>query len=51
VRLEKEGKIIGHNDLLIASIVLFLNGTLITNNIAEFKQIKGLKLVNWAAMA
>jgi len=45
--LEKEGKIIGPNDLLIASIVKFHDGILVTNNTKEFKRIKGLKLENW----
>jgi len=45
--LEKNGKPIGPNDILIASIVLTNNGTLITNNMKEFERIKGLKIENW----
>jgi tRNA(fMet)-specific endonuclease VapC len=45
--LEKEGKIIGPNDLLIASIVKFHDGILVTNNTKELERIKGLKLENW----
>ncbi len=45
--LEKKGNIIGPNDLIIASIVLSNKGTLVTNNIKEFKRVKGLKIVNW----
>jgi tRNA(fMet)-specific endonuclease VapC len=45
--LEKEGNIIGPNDILIASIVLSNNGTLITKNIKEFTRIKGLKVKDW----
>ena len=45
--LEKSGEIIGPNDLLIASIVKFHNGILITNNVKEFKRIKDLKIENW----
>lgn len=45
--LEKKGKVIGPNDLMIASIVLANNGTLVTNNIKEFKRIGKLKVVNW----
>ena len=44
---EKKGEIVGPNDLLIASIVKFHTGILITNNCAEFKRIKGLKMENW----
>lgn len=45
--LEKKGKVIGPNDLMIASIVLANNGTLVTNNLKEFKRIGKLKVVNW----
>jgi tRNA(fMet)-specific endonuclease VapC len=45
--LEKEGKIIGPNDLIIASTVMANNGTLITNNEKEFKRIKNLRVENW----
>jgi len=33
--------------LLIASIGLARNFTVVTNNIKEFKRVKGLKLQNW----
>jgi tRNA(fMet)-specific endonuclease VapC len=45
--LEKSGSPIGPMDLLIASITLTHNLTLVTNNIKEFKRIKGLSLENW----
>jgi tRNA(fMet)-specific endonuclease VapC len=44
---EKKGEIVGPNDLLIASIVKFYDGTLVTNNVKEFERIKGLKIENW----
>ena len=44
---EIKGEIIGPNDLIIASTVKFYEGILITNNIKEFKRVKGLKLENW----
>ena len=47
-KLEKEGRIIGPNDLLIAATVLANNGTLITNNVDEFKRVENLKIENWA---
>lgn len=46
-KLEQSGKIIGPNDLLIASIVKYHNGILITNNSGEFKRISELKVKNW----
>ena len=45
--LEKSGSPIGPMDLLIASITITHNLILVTNNVAEFKRIKGLKLENW----
>ncbi len=45
--LEKVGAPIGPMDLLIASISLANNFVLVTNNIKEFRRIKGLKLENW----
>lgn len=45
--LEKQGAIIGGNDLWIAAHALALNVTLITNNTREFKRVNGLKIENW----
>ena len=45
--LENKGQIIGYMDMLIASCSLAKNFTLITNNLKEFKRIKGLKVENW----
>jgi tRNA(fMet)-specific endonuclease VapC len=45
--LEKKGTLIGPNDLIIASIVLSHDGTLITNNTKEFSRIKNLKIEDW----
>ena len=45
--LEKKGKIIGSNDLLIAAHALSLDWILVTNNEKEFKRVSGLKLENW----
>jgi tRNA(fMet)-specific endonuclease VapC len=38
---------IGRADLLIASIVLTNQATLVTRNLRHFKQIPGIKVVNW----
>ena len=48
VDLEREGKTIGANDLLIASHALSLKAILVTNNIKEFKRVKGLRLEDWS---
>ncbi|HDQ00423.1 MAG TPA: type II toxin-antitoxin system VapC family toxin [bacterium] len=45
--LEKAGTPIGPNDLLIASIALANNVTLVTHNIREFKRVKRLKTEDW----
>ncbi len=47
-KMEKTGALIGPNDLLIASIVKFYDGILVTNNEQEFRQIEGLHVENWA---
>ena len=45
--LEKEGKLIGPNDLIIASIVKAENGILVTHNTKEFEKVPGLKIEDW----
>jgi predicted nucleic acid-binding protein len=47
--LRAKGQIIGENDLWIASHALAEDYILVTNNMREFKRIKGLKIENWAA--
>ncbi len=42
--LRKEGKLIDNFDILIAATCLSYNLTLMTNNIAHFSRIKGLKI-------
>ena len=46
-KLEKEGKIIGPLDMLIAAHAKSLNITLVSNNLKEFERVDGLKLENW----
>lgn len=46
-KLEKSGTPIGPMDLLIASIGLAHNFTVVTSNDREFKRVKGLKVQNW----
>jgi len=45
--LEKQGKLIGNNDLWIAAHTLALNLILVTNNEKEFSRIAHLKIENW----
>lgn len=46
-RLEKQGMLIGPNDLLIASIALANGRTLVTHNRREFARVEGLALDDW----
>jgi tRNA(fMet)-specific endonuclease VapC len=46
-QLEKNGQPIGPNDYWIAAHALSLGATLVTNNVSEFKRVKGLKVENW----
>ena len=45
--LEKKGTPIGPNDLLIASIALSYNLTLVTHNIREFSRAPELNIEDW----
>jgi tRNA(fMet)-specific endonuclease VapC len=47
VRLEKAGRPIGANDLLIAAQALALGYTLVTDNQREFSRVTDLKVENW----
>lgn len=47
--LRAKGQIIGENDLWIASHALAEDYVLVTNNMREFRRIKGLQIENWAA--
>jgi tRNA(fMet)-specific endonuclease VapC len=46
-QLEREGNLIGPNDLLIAAHALALNLTLVTDNESEFSRVPGLRIENW----
>lgn len=46
-RLEKSGRPIGANDLLIASQAVALGYTLVTDNEREFSRVDKLQLENW----
>lgn len=45
--LEREGRPIGPNDLLIAATALAHDLTLVTHNISEFARVPGLTLEDW----
>ena len=45
--LEKIGKPIGPNDLLIAAIAMANDMTLVTHNTGEFGRVKDLKIEDW----
>lgn len=46
-QLEREGKTIGANDLMIAAHALALDAVLVTGKVDEFKRVNGLKIENW----
>jgi tRNA(fMet)-specific endonuclease VapC len=46
-RLERSGRPIGANDLLIAAQAMALRHTLVTDNEREFSRIDGLQIENW----
>lgn len=48
--LEREGRRIGPNDLIIAATALANECTLVTNNVEEFKRVPGLPLESWYEM-
>jgi len=45
--LKKEGRLIGNNDLLIASHARSLDAVMVTNNIKEFSRIPDLTVEDW----
>jgi tRNA(fMet)-specific endonuclease VapC len=47
--LEKQGKLIGNNDLWIAAHALAAELILVTNNVKEFARIPKLKIENWVS--
>lgn len=45
--LERSGRPIGGNDMLIAAHALALDATLITDNVGEFERVRHLRVENW----
>ena len=46
-QLKREGRPIGGNDMLIASIALARNVSLVTRNVDEFRRVPGLTVDPW----
>lgn len=46
-QLERDGRVIGANDLLIAAIGLAADATLVTRTAREFRRIAGLRVEVW----
>ena len=47
VDLKKKGQLIGANDLMIAAHARSLGAIVVTNNVKDFRRVKGLKHENW----
>ena len=45
--LERTGKVIGPNDMMIAAIAIANDLTVVTHNIREYSRIVGLKIEDW----
>lgn len=48
-RLEREGRLIGPYDLMIAAHAKALEAVLVTDNVGEFSRVEGLGIENWLA--
>jgi tRNA(fMet)-specific endonuclease VapC len=46
-RLEKAGTPIGEHDTMIAAHALAMNLILVTNNVAHFQRVEGLRRITW----
>ena len=49
--LAREGQLIGPNDLLIAATASATGATLVTNNLREFRRVRGLAVESWEELA
>jgi tRNA(fMet)-specific endonuclease VapC len=45
--LERQGQVIGANDMLIAAHALAVGAVLVTDNVREFERISSLAVENW----
>lgn len=47
--LERQGQVIGPNDLMIAAQAIAVDAVVVTDNVAEFSRVNGLAVENWLA--
>jgi tRNA(fMet)-specific endonuclease VapC len=47
-QLERDGQMIGSNDLMIAAIAIAKNLFVVTNNVSEFQRVPGLLVEDWS---
>ena len=45
--LERQGQVIGANDMLIAATAMANHGVLVTHNTREFTRLDGLQIADW----
>jgi tRNA(fMet)-specific endonuclease VapC len=45
--LESQGKVIGLKDVLMSSIAISNNCTIVTGNVKHFNKIQGIKVESW----
>jgi tRNA(fMet)-specific endonuclease VapC len=50
-RLEKDGRLIGAMDMMLAAQALALNAVVVTGNTREFERVPNLRIENWRADA
>lgn len=50
VELERAGRIIGANDLLMAAHALATDSILVSHNTREFQRVQGLRIEDWLAV-
>lgn len=46
-QLEKDGTLIGPNDMIIAAMALANDAVVVTHNVREFSRVDGLKVEDW----
>lgn len=47
--LERQGQVIGPNDMMIAAQAIAVDAVLVTDNVGEFSRVQGLSVENWLA--
>ena len=49
--LERQGKVIGFNDMIIAATAMAHDGAVVSGNIKDFSRIAGLRVENWSEVS